>query len=225
MIKCVILDIDNTLLDFDKSSKKAIKLAHEMQNIPFEEVFITEFLKTTEKFWHRIEKGEIDRNFLYANRWKEVYSNLSLNYNGVETENLFRKLLFNCAELVDGAEQILKYLSKKYLICVASNAPYNQQVARLTQAGLMQYINHIFISEDIGADKPSWLFFDRCFAKLNNVKPQETIIVGDSLSADILGGKNYGLKTCWLNLKNKKISDIIVPDYTITSLLQIENIL
>ena len=201
MIKAVIIDIDNTLLDFDKSSFHAIELAHKMQNLQFDNTILSEFLKTTEKFWAKIEKGEITRETLYKERWKEIYTNLNINADGPKTEALYRKLLYECAFEIEGAREILEYLSKKYVVCVASNAPYNQQVARLKKIGFDKYISHVFISEEIGADKPNTKFFDVCFSRLNTILPNEAVIIGDSLSADIIGGKNYGLKTCWFDLK------------------------
>ena len=225
MIKAVIIDIDNTLLDFDKSSNKAIELAHKSQNLEFNDKILQEFLKITSKFWAKIEKGEITRETLYKNRWKEIYANLKIDADGPTTETLYRKLLYDCAFTIDGASEILEYLSKKYVVCVASNAPYNQQVARLKKIGFDKYINHVFISEEIGSDKPNAKFFDVCFSRLSPILPAESVIIGDSLSADILGGKNYGLKTCWFDLKNTLDDRGINPDWTINKLIEIKNIL
>ncbi len=225
MIKAVIIDIDNTLLDFDKSSFHAIELAHKTQNLQFDNTILSEFLKVTDKFWAKIEKGEITRETLYKDRWKEIYTNLNINADGPKTEALYRKLLYDCAFEINGATEILEYLSKKYVVCVASNAPYNQQVARLKKIGFDKYITHVFISEEVGAYKPNTKFFDVCFSRLYPILPSEAVIVGDSLSADIIGGKNYGLKTCWFNLKNTLNDKGIQPDWIINNLLEIKNIL
>lgn len=225
MIKAVIIDIDNTLLDFDKSSNKAIELAHKAQNLDFNERILQEFLRITSKFWARIEKGEINRQYLYKERWKEVYSNLNINADGPKTEALYRKFLYDCAYEIEGAKEILEYLSKKYLVCVASNAPFYQQVARLKKIGFSKYIKYVFTSEEVGADKPSAKFFDVCFSRLSPILPFESVMIGDSLSADILGGKNYGLKTIWFDIKNTLNDMGITPDWTIDKLVQIKNIL
>jgi len=82
----------------------------------------------------------------------------------------------------------------------------------------------IFISQEIGFNKPAPEYFAGCFAKIPDFDPAKAMIVGDSLSSDILGGKNAGIATCWINPRHKSAGDI-VPDYEIEDLTQLENLL
>ncbi|MBR7083471.1 MAG: HAD-IA family hydrolase, partial [Clostridia bacterium] len=85
-------------------------------------------------------------------------------------------------------------------------------------SGVDKYVDGVFISQEIGADKPSKEYFDRCVAHIPDFSLGETVIVGDSLTSDVLGGINAGIKTVWFNVRDAKPSDTIIPDYTITSL-------
>ena len=146
--------------------------------------------------------------------------------DGVEMEKNFRIFLNHSAVPVKGVYEILEYLFPKYRLCAASNGPYDQQITRLKKADMLKYFEQCFVSEKIGDDKPGKDFFDGCFAQLPGIRPEETMIIGDSLTADIAGGKAYGLKTCWFN-KNKQQTEPKSdgkPDYIIMDLSEIKEI-
>ncbi|MGN0203768.1 MAG: HAD-IA family hydrolase, partial [Coprococcus sp.] len=140
-------------------------------------------------------------------------------------ERIFLKYLRDAHESVDGAMELLSYLSGKYTVCIASNAPYDQQLHRLKQAGMLPYIQYLFISEKVGYPKPGRRFFDYCFSRLKTIQPKEAIIIGDSMTADIAGGIEYGMKTCWYNHDGAAVPDSPKADYVVTALEQIRNIL
>ena len=119
---------------------------------------------------------------------------------------------------------MLEYLSSKYNVYVASNAIYNQQVNRLTKSGLIGYVKDLFISERIGFNKPTKEFFDSCFKNMNGILPSQTVMIGDSPTADIIGGKDYGMTTIWYN-HDKSNKPCEKADYKIENLLQIKEIL
>ena len=126
--------------------------------------------------------------------------------------------------LIDGAKDIVEYLSKKYILCSASNAPYIQQIGRLTTSGLISYFKHNFISQEIGFDKPSKEFFDVCFERLNGIKKEQTIMIGDSLTADIKGARDYGITSIWFNFEKVLVNEK-VSDYVVDNLREIKDIL
>jgi FMN phosphatase YigB (HAD superfamily) len=88
-----------------------------------------------------------------------------------------------------------------------------------------KYFKEIFVSEDVGIPKPATEFFDYCFEKLDNPDKASVILIGDSLSADIKGGYNYGLETIWFNKSNDDMPEDITPTYIVTKLSDIEKIL
>ena len=98
--------------------------------------------------------------------------------------------------------ELLEALHGKYPLAVASNGPYDQQLHRLELAGMKRYFDWFFISERLGASKPAAAFFDGAFAQLNEgraapLPPEKCVIIGDSLTSDMAGGRQYGMKTCY----------------------------
>lgn len=225
MIKAVFIDIDNTLLDFNACAKTAIRLLFDEYNREFTEEVFDVFLRINDRLWLEIEKGTLTKDELHRIRWQLIFDELGISICGEEFEKGFIKTLITCAEPVDGARDILKYLSSKYPVFAVSNSGHNQQMARLEKAGMAQFVQKVFLSETIGFSKPRKEFFDGCFSELSGLSPENVIIIGDSLSADIAGGAGYGLKTCWFNFLGEKLPESITPDYIVTRLSDIKNIL
>jgi YjjG family noncanonical pyrimidine nucleotidase len=224
MIKTIFIDIDNTLLDFNESSKLCIKQAFHEQDLPVNENTFTTFKTINDGLWLKIEKGELDRPGLHKIRFNLVLDALGLKGDGCLIEKRFREILFDTAVAVDGAKDLLKYLSSKYKVYAASNAIYLQQINRLTKTEMLEYLSDLFISEKLGVTKPSKEFFDVCI-KGANTKIEETVMIGDSLSADIIGAKKYGLTTVWYNHNKEDVANAKCADYIVNSLQEIKQIL
>lgn len=223
MKKIILFDVDNTLMDFDECAKLAIKQTCNQTDIAdWKKVFET-YLKINPTLWHKIELGELTRQDMYKTRWNTVFNHAGISANGCEFEPLFLANLAKQSALIDGAKEILHYLRPKYTLCVASNAPYEQQLQRLQNAGIKQFFDLYFISEKIGFQKPSKQFFDFCFEKLENPPKQDVIIIVDSVSADVTGGKNYGIATCWFD--RHCTGQHVDADFCIDKLQQIKDIL
>lgn len=225
MIKAVLIDIDNTLLDFHKSANKAIHCCFSKCTLPFTDNVISTFHEVNDALWLQIEKKEITKQEMYGVRWTNIFKALGITYDGVEFEQLFRSTLSTIAEPVDNAREMLEYLYKKYPLYAASNSSYEHQHKRMTQADMLKYIQKMFVSERVGTLKPAKEFFEYCLSDIGITEPAEAVIIGDSLSADIDGGKRMGLKTIWFNPNNLAAPDNIIPDFTVDSLLKIKNIL
>ena len=196
MIKAVFIDIDNTLLDFNKCALWSMKKAFEDYNLNFNEQMFDTFNTVNNRLWLEIEKGDLTKEELYACRWNMIFAILGIDVDGVRFENVFYSYLTESAEPVDGALEILKYLSGKYIVCAASNASYEQQIKRLDNAGMTEYLDKIFISEQIGFSKPKKEFFEKCFEEIAPILPSEAVMIGESMTADVGGGKAAGMKTC-----------------------------
>lgn len=225
-IKAVLLDVDNTILDFHICAKVSMQAAFSDFGLTYEERMFPVFLKINDKLWEEIEKGTLKREELYKIRWKLIFE--ALGISGPEpasVDEAFRKYISESAEPVDGAYELLGYLSEKYILCIASNASRTRQIKRLTNAGMIQYIRQIFTSEEIGHPKPEKAFFDACLAALPDIKREEVVVIGDSLTADIKGGKESGMKTIWYNHKKDTLLPVPMPDYTVDSLFEIMQIL
>ena len=226
MIKAVFLDIDNTLLDFDAYVKDAMRTGFEKYGLKkYEEDMFDTFTRINGGLWHDLELKKLTFDELIKIRWNKVFEGLGITFDGVEFERYFREFLNESAIPVEGSIELLEYLKDKYILCAASNGPYNQQLNRLKIGNMYNYFSHFFISEKIGASKPAKEFFDYCFNELDKtILPSEVIIIGDSLTSDMEGGITNGLKTCYYDRSGKGTKDKKV-DYVVTSLEEIKNIL
>ena len=224
MIKAIFLDVDNTLLDFNQGARLGMEKAFTLNGLDFKSEYNAVFKTINDELWRKVERKEITRDELHKIRFNLVLKELGIDYDGWEIEKTFLELLKSIAVLIDGAMDLVQYLSKKYILCSASNAPYIQQIGRLTTSGLIKYFKYNFISQEIGFDKPSKRFFDVCFDRLNGVTKEQTFMIGDSLTADIKGAKDYGIKSIWFNFEKLDYSDN-PADYVVESLSQIKDII
>ena len=231
MLKVILLDVDNTLLSFDAYVKETMKNGFQKFGIGvYEEEMFHVFHQVNTSLWQALEKGEIDFEAIKKNRWNTVFERLNIDADGEAFETYFRACLFESAIPIEGAMELLKYLSDKYTLCAASNGPYEQQVNRLKISGMLPYFSDLFISEEIGSQKPSERFFETCIERLNaklneTIKPCDIMIIGDSLSSDMAGGIRMGIQTCFYNPDKKPIPCEMKLDYQVTLLDEIKNIL
>ena len=225
MIKAVLIDIDDTLLDFRKSANTAIRLCFEKYGLLFTPHVIDTFHRINDELWRKIERKEITKQEMYGLRWTSVFEALGIDCDGNEMEPFFRSTLSGIAEPVDNAYELLEYLYKKYPLYAASNSSFEHQRKRMTQSDMLKYFQKMFVSETVGALKPAKEFFDFCFNEMGNPTPNEVVIIGDSLTSDISGGVSYGLKTIWYNPVNKELPPNLSPTYTVNDLREIKEIL
>lgn len=224
-IKTVLIDIDDTILSFTQSAKAAILCAAKDMQIAFTEDMVKHYFQLNEMLWEDYENGEIERDDIFEQRFPRVFAEFNINADGLEFEKRFQEHFKYEYVFVDGAKEILEYLAPKYNLYIVSNSTYDMQYCRLTSSGISDYFKNIFVSDKIGHQKPTKEFFECCFKQIPDFNPEETIIIGDSLTSDIKGGNMAGIKTCWLNNKGILELKTIKPDYTILSLEEIKQIL
>lgn len=225
MIKVLLLDVDNTLMDFHECARQAMHITALEQEISFPADIFEVFTQINNGLWLEIEKGTLTVDQLHQVRWNRIFEAIGIKRDGVAFEQGFLKNLAQGDATVEGAQELLEYLAPKYTLCIASNAPYFQQTSRLKNAGLLHYFEKLFISETIGFSKPKKEFFDACMKELPGIKKEEIMMIGDSLTADIAGASAYGLATCWFNFGKSPREKGAVADHIVDSLLEIRNIL
>ena len=231
MIKAIWIDIDNTVLDFDAYVQDAMKIGFARFGLgEYTEEAYRIFKSVNSVFWHRLEKGEITYAELLRDRWNAIFAALGITYDGPTFEKYFKAYLFDSAIPVKGAIELLEHLKGRYVLCVASNGPYGQQMNRLRLAGMLPYFSHCFISEAVGASKPSAEFFSFGMAEMNRerkdaIEPQEVLMLGDSLSSDMAGAIGFGMQTCWLDRGGKGETGEIIPDRTVHALAELLELL
>lgn len=224
MIKAVLMDIDNTLLDFNECARWAMKKSYEDFGLAYKESMFAVFTATNDFLWGEIEKGKLTRDGLLLVRWKKIFEKLNIDFDGITFEDRFRTYIEQSGHKVKDADTIMDYLKGKYAVYAASNGFERHQIGRLTVANLIDKFDGIFVSEKAGYSKPQKEFFDYCMQRMGEVKREEIIIIGDSIHADMKGGIDYGIKTCYFDYKNTNNCHLKV-DYTIKKLLDIYKIL
>lgn len=225
MMKFVLMDCDDTLLDFHKAEALALRRALTEMGVEPTEAVVARYSAINQSMWELLEQKKITRAELLVRRFEILYQELGIEKSSQETQNFYLKFLSQGHFFMPGALELLEEIWEKYDLYMVSNGTAVVQEGRLKSAGISRYFKGIFISENIGVNKPQKEFFDRCFAMIPDFDPEQAIIVGDSLSSDIRGGNNAGIKTCWFNPKGKPRQEGIRVDYEISDLAELPGLL
>ncbi len=225
MFKTILLDLDDTILDFGAAERVAIAKAFRQVGLEPTEQLIELYSQINISQWEAFERGEIGRDEILTRRFELLFAQLGVSIDAQHCENIYRGYLGVGHYFVEGAPELLAYLAPKYDLYIASNGVADTQNSRLESAAISHYFKNIFISETTGHHKPEKAYFDYCFARIEGFDPAKTLIVGDSLTSDIRGGINAGIRTCWFNPKHKPRRDDILPDYEIHSLQELQALL
>ena len=211
MLKNIFLDLDDTILDFTAGEAKALSQTLREAGIEPTEAILDRYHIINTAHWELLEEGRLTRDEVLVQRFEQLFRELGVDHSGKAISERYEGLLSRQHGFMPGAEQLLKDLSSRYDLYLASNGAAAVQNPRLDDAGLRPYFKGIFISEEMGADKPSKAFFDACFAAIPGFRLEETVMVGDSLTSDIRGGSNAGLRTVWFNPHGKEPRPDIRP--------------
>ena len=224
MIEFLFLDLDDTILDFHKAERIAIgKTIRDFGVEPTEEI-LNLYHGVNKWHWEQLELGKLTRAEVLVNRFGVLFGNLGVSVDAEKCAKIYERNLSIGHYFLPGAEEAVKRLHQKYRLFLASNGTAVVQHGRMTSAGLYPYFEQVFVSQEIGYNKPSREYFDGCFARIEDFDRSKAIIVGDSLTSDIRGGINAGLKTVWVNPAHLDCGDIH-PDYEIEALSQLEALL
>lgn len=214
MIRNIFFDLDDTLLDFHLAERGALSKTLLYLGIEPKEEILTRYSEINLSQWKLLEKGQTTREKIKARRFQLLFSEKGIACNPDEAAEYYEECLSIGHYFITGAEEVLAAVSPHYRLFVASNGYARVQRSRMKSADITKYFSNIFISQEIGFNKPNIAFFNNCFAQIEDFKKEETVIVGDSLSSDIKGGNEAGITTIWFNAK-QKTSYSIKPDFEI----------
>ena len=225
MIEFLFLDLDDTILDFHKAERIALsKTLRDFSLEPTDEV-LTRYHIINAQHWRRLERREIDRQEVLVGRFRVLFEELGMEIDAGAVMKAYERNLSMGHYFLPGALEAVQSLHKKYRLFLASNGTAVVQHSRLQSAGLYPYFEQVFISQEVGFDKPSGEYFSACFAKIPGFQPENAMMVGDSLTSDMLGGLNAGMHTCWIAPASTPARADIVPEYRLESLTQLEKLL
>lgn len=225
MMEYLFLDLDDTILDFHKAERIALSKTLRDFGLEPTEAVLSRYHEINIWHWQQLEKGLMTRDQVLEGRFRTLFSELGHPVDAVAVTRAYERNLGIGHYFLPGAEDAVKALSPKYRLFLASNGTASVQHSRLTSAGLYPYFEKVFVSQEIGHNKPSKEYFDRCFSQIPGFDAEKAIMVGDSLTSDILGGIRSGMKTCWINPEHKPMREDIRPDYELESIAQLEALL
>ncbi len=223
--KKLFFDVDDTLINFKAAEKVALPAVFKEYQVDFTEEVELYYKTLNRQLWLALERGEITREQLMERRFGETMQHFGEVIDGRKMDERYRALLVETIVLVEGADQVLNELSKKYELYIVTNGMLKTQHARLDASNLTPLFTRIFVSEETGYQKPQVEFFDYVFSNVESFEKTTSLIIGDSFSADIVGGFNAGIDTCWFNPHNQTVEASIVPTYVIKNLHELVDIL
>lgn len=196
--KFLLFDMDDTLFDFKKTEQAAFKDVMMQNGIEFSQQLFMQYKEINRQLWKDYEQGKIEKEVIFAQRFARTMEKINQQADGMLMEKQYRQGLSNGSHLMDGARELLDTLKTDHQLYVITNGVEQTQKKRLKDSGLDQYFLDVFISEAIGAAKPSAVYFDFVKANIPGFDSRQALVIGDSPTSDIAGGNQAGIDTCWL---------------------------
>jgi len=218
MIKNILFDLDDTLLDFQKAEAVALKNTLENLGISPTERTFARYSAINVQLWEALEEGRLTREQVLTQRFSLLFDELGADVCSETARDTYESFLGIGHYFLPGAPELLELVYPKYRLYLVTNGTAAVQPGRIKSAGISKYFKEIFISQNLGFNKPHIEFFSRCFAAIPDFRHDETIIIGDSLSSDIKGGNNAKIRTCWFNPNRKPRREGIIVDHEISKL-------
>ena len=227
-IKAIIFDADDTLIDHKACEKQALMNVFKGLKREYKEEYQNIFRPLDRNLWDSVAKGTnvVSKEEIPEYRFKKFFDEIDLKITDYQKANiLFQEGLANSTAVIQNAKEILEYLSyKQYSLYIVTNGLVKLQKPRIINSEIAEYISDIIISEAVGIAKPNPEIFNNLLNKIN-IKPEEAVMIGDSLEKDIKGAIDAGIYAIWYNPDNKSNCTNIQPDYQIENLLELKEIL
>lgn len=226
MIRYLFLDLDNTILDFTRAESIAIRKTMAACGLEPTDTLAARYSVINDLHWKALERGELTKPQVVTGRFAMFFGEQGIEVDAAAVAKTYEHFLSQGHWFLPGAEETVKQkLFGRYRLFLASNGTPVVQKGRMTSADLYPYFEQSFVSEEIGFNKPAKEFFDIAFSRIPGFRREECLMVGDSLTSDILGGRNAGLRTVWVNPKQKTAPDHLKPDYEIKTLADLPALL
>lgn len=228
---CLLIDLDNTLLDFDGAQQMALQKLFAACDIPATAENFAAYKQINDALWAQLEQGQISKSKLQVRRFAQLLEFLGRAGDGrvaldpAKINERYLEFLAGCGPVLPGADEFLEEMAEVATIAVISNGIYKAQKGRIAASGLEKYFDAVFVSEKLGCQKPQRRFFDTALKTLGVSRRQRVLVVGDSLSADIRGGLDAGLDTCWFNPAAAENTTPWQPTYTVYGYEQLKPII
>jgi 2-haloacid dehalogenase len=198
--KHVLIDLDDTLLDFKKAEQFAFNQLLNVYQIKDYDKYFYRYREINIKLWADFEKGLISKDKLAIYRFEETFKDCRIKLDYQLLNEQFLMFISTASFPIDGSYQLLKYLKSKYRVYVVSNGIKNLQILRLNYSRMMELVDGYAFSEEAKVPKPHLEYFEYLFDKYKLIfNKEDFIIIGDSLTSDIQGALNLGIDSIWFN--------------------------
>ena len=196
----LLLDADGTLLDFDQDMLHAFQATFETcfaRQRPYAPELLDTYERRNNRWWKKLERGECEKSQLFTGRFRDFLAETGLSGDPEQINETYFKNLGQGGALLPGALELVRDLSEQYELYIVTNGNAATQKTRLERSGLLNYVNSYFVSEDAGAAKPDVRYFDYVFSRIPGFAKEEALLIGDSLTSDMLGAQNAGIDAVW----------------------------
>jgi YjjG family noncanonical pyrimidine nucleotidase len=221
----ILFDADHTLFDFDKSAKESIKLTLAEHEHPYVDGYFERYYVINKQCWREFEDGLIDREILRTKRFRTFFNEFNIQLDPGSFHDQYLAKLPMLPYFMDDALQLLNDLQDHCQLGLITNGLKEVQRPRLLKSDVIHLFKLVVISGEIGHAKPNKAYFDYAYERMDEVDKERVLVVGDNLNSDIKGGRDYGFKTCWYNPKSEINEDGILPDFEITDLKRLYDII
>lgn len=216
----ILFDVDNTLFDFDETERLALIELFEELGVDYTEENRATYHEINNSWWKRFEKGEVTIPQVAFGRIKGFIDAMKLDYDAEKASESMICYLGSHGIMYDGALELAQRLAPHCRLYTVTNGISRVQHARVDNSPISKYFERMFISQEMGVNKPSLEYFEYVLRELGDVPKEKILMVGDSLVSDIQGGMGAGLDTCWYNPKGKSSGDV-KPTHTASTLAEI----
>ena len=224
--KFLLFDLDHTLLDFDTAEDVALTQLFKEEGIEDIQAYKDYYVPMNKSLWKDLEQKRITKAELINTRFAKLFAHFGIIKDGSYLAERYQFFLAQQGQIFSGAIELLDTLTERgYELYAATNGITAIQTGRLAQSGLAPYFNQIFISEQLQTQKPDALFYEKIGQQIAGFSKEKTLMIGDSLTADIQGGNNAGIDTVWYNPQHLENTTQLHPTHEVHSYKDLLNCL
>lgn len=195
----LLFDADNTLFDFDRAEERALQATLEFFGYPLDSDTRELYRTINRVLWRRLDLGEISREALVVERFALFDRAMGGGRDAAALNRFYLDRLSEGAELLPGAEALCRSLAPRATLALVTNGVARAQRGRLARSALNGLFPYVFISEEVGWQKPQREFFSHVCSAMAIRDRRRAVVIGDNLVSDVQGGLQSGLDAVWFN--------------------------
>lgn len=221
----ILFDADGTLFDYTTAEYASLQQTFQQAVGSFREEYAKRYARINDEVWMLFEKGEITPDRLRTLRFERLFGELDLNADPGKFSKKYLHHLSTHTELIPGAQTVLEQLKDRIQMMLITNGLSQVQRQRFKNSILPEYMHGMVVSEEVGEAKPAPAIFTEAFRRMGNPDRADVLMIGDSLSSDVQGAKNYGIDVCWFNPGEAENTKNLRPEYQISGLEELPGLI